>query len=360
MPPSPSSQFPNYLTAPDGPSPSELPIEVVDWFWRRAVTTMLDDSSTLFISTSSRVLGGHCVGWLKTARVIVAYTGPDSIKDVSSATEAAVKDVAPEEFFPFPLSQARLALQDGEPSWVPLKSRDALRHREEAEERKVERARAQTAKEEGGRAVALKRKREEAADAKRKALEEKAEARRLERAAKAKGKAKKPYISEYLRQQSEEESAAWDAMLHQVRKAKPGASQQEIDAEMAKAMGASFEDTELRRPPQPSASTLQQPASDIEATGSQSLFPSEPRGVFGEEPLTQGSEVAAIPRPETHPATSSRTAIQGLQQRLDIAAQEEVESETELPPVTHAFRSPSSKPAPLRPHGLTKPKSSGK
>ena len=50
-------------------------------------------------------------------------------------------------------------------------------------------------------------------------------------------------------------------MLHQVRKRNPGASQQEIDAEMALAMA---EDTELRRPAQPSATTLQQPAIDIE------------------------------------------------------------------------------------------------
>ena len=61
-----------------------------------------------------------------------------------------------------------------------------------------------------------------------------------------------------------------------------------------------------------------------------------------------------------HPAVTSRTPIRGLQQRLDIAEQEEVESETELPPVTHAFRVPSSKPPPLRPQGLHKPKPLGK
>ena len=69
---SPSSQFPNYLTAADALSPTDLPMEVVDWFWRRAVTSMHDDTSTLFLSTNSRVQGGHCVGWLTTPRVIVA------------------------------------------------------------------------------------------------------------------------------------------------------------------------------------------------------------------------------------------------------------------------------------------------
>jgi hypothetical protein len=76
--------------------------------------------------------------------------------------------------------------------------------------------------------------------------------------------------------------------------------------------------------------------------------------------LTQASEGAAIPVHGMPPATSSRTAIQGLQQRLDVAQQAEEESETEWPPVGRGFRMPSSKPPPLRPVGLGKPKASPK
>ena len=53
-------QFPNYVTVFEEPSGGAVSLQLVDWFWRRAVTADLDDASVVFLNTRCRAMGGHC------------------------------------------------------------------------------------------------------------------------------------------------------------------------------------------------------------------------------------------------------------------------------------------------------------
>ena len=329
---------------------------VIDWFWQRAVIPTPGDGATLYLSTGSRVQGGHCAGWLRIPRVVVAYTGEDSIPDVSSAAMAAAQDVAPLHLTPGVLTLTRMALQDGEPSWVPSRSEVLLRQREEHEERRAAKAKAQASRvEEVFDREALREKKRKEVEADRKRAAEEREAAKRRKTAE-KGKAKKaPFVSEYLRQQSAEETAAWENMMAELRRRRPGASQEELDAHAAAALARSFEGTELQRRAVPPAEYLAQPAISVEDIPSQSLFPTPAGAGAGEgyDPLSQVSE--DVEQPPAGPygrAVSSTSAIAGLQQRLDAAQAPETQEEM-MPLVPAGFRVPSSKPRPL---GLPKPR----
>ena len=153
------------MTVFEEPSGGAVSLQLVDWFWRRAVTADLDDASVVFLNTRCRAMGGHCASWLRIPRVLVAYTGEESVAAVTSAVELAIKDVCPRELTALPLAKSRLAIQDGVAAWVPTESGGRVEDAAAAGARRA--ARAQRAEAAGERAAKKQCVRAEAQAAKR-------------------------------------------------------------------------------------------------------------------------------------------------------------------------------------------------
>ena len=352
------TQFPNYLTVVEEPDGKDYPsYHLIDWFWRSAIITPMAADATLLLCGAGRLQGGHTGRWLDINRIIFAYASDENLETIEASTRTAIGDVVPDRLSKTLAHAARQALNDGSPAWLPAAQgiwrqqlEDKARREKTAQDTEQARKEALEEKE--------RRRAEKAKDWEERKAREQAE-KEAKRQEKAKARAKKRPGMEYLREMSEEDSAAWRKALQETEQRKRKRHAEQSEEELAAAAAEEARSEQYEPPAEWPAlqHTETEESSLLEgmppATSSRTaLFPvaglePAPSEVTEEDVASTGSEGSLMP-PRVRP-TIPFGGIAGLQARLE-AAQAPPSPESAAPPP------PPPKPGSRRPAaGLRKP-----